>query len=61
MAKKGTGLMIVWADYSCGNGRRFQPLVQREEHLAELLSVPGVLSAARYEAVSSGPKHMGGL
>jgi hypothetical protein len=26
--------------------------------LAELLSVPGVLSAARYEATSSGPKHM---
>ena len=29
-----------------------------EEHLPELLAVPGVLSAARYEAVSSGPKHL---
>ncbi len=29
-----------------------------EEHLAERLSVSGILSAARYEAVSSGPKHL---
>jgi hypothetical protein len=29
-----------------------------QEHLAERLSVPGILSAARYEAVSSGPKHL---
>lgn len=29
-----------------------------EERLAELLSVPRLLHAARYEAVKSGPKHM---
>ena len=29
-----------------------------DEHLAERLSVPGILSVARYEAVSSGPKHL---
>jgi len=29
-----------------------------EERLAELLSVPGLLHAARYEAVKSGHKHM---
>jgi len=29
-----------------------------EEHLAERLSVPGFLSAARYEAVKGGPKHL---
>lgn len=29
-----------------------------EEHLAERLTVPGVLSAARYEAISGGPKHL---
>ena len=29
-----------------------------EEHIEERLSVPGVLSAARYEAVVSGPKHL---
>ena len=29
-----------------------------EEHIFERLSVPGVLSAARYESVVSGPKHL---
>jgi len=32
--------------------------VPHEEHLAELLAVPGVLNAARYEAVSSSLKHL---
>ncbi len=32
-----------------------------EEHLPELLSVPGILSAARYEAVKGGPLMPGGL
>ena len=30
-----------------------------EEHIPELMSVPGILNAARYEAVRSGPKHLG--
>ena len=29
-----------------------------EEHIPELMSVPGILNAARYEAVRSGPKHL---
>jgi hypothetical protein len=29
-----------------------------EEHLAERLAIPGFLSAARYEAVKGGPKHL---
>ncbi len=57
MAKKGTGLMIVWADIPGEMEDDFNRWYN-EEHLAELLSVPGVLSAARYEATSSGPKHM---
>ena len=57
MAKKGTGLMIVWADIPAEMEDDFNRWYN-EEHLAELLSVPGVLSAARYEATSSGPKHM---
>ncbi len=57
MAKKGTGLMIVWADIPAEMEDEFNRWYN-EEHLAELLSVPGVLSAARYEATSSGPKHM---
>ena len=57
MAKKGTGLMIVWADVPGDVEEEFNRWYN-EEHLAELLSVPGVLNAARYEATSSGPKHM---
>lgn len=55
--KKGTGLMMVWADIPEDKEEDFNRWY-REEHLAELLSVPGVLSAARYEAVRSGPKHL---
>jgi hypothetical protein len=29
-----------------------------KEHLPELLSVPGILSAARYEAVKGGPQYL---
>ena len=57
MARKGTGLMIVWADIPAEMEDDFNAWYN-EEHLAELLSVPGILNAARYEATSSGPKHM---
>ena len=55
--KKGTGLLVVW----CEVGEDDEPEFNRwynDEHLAERLSVPGILSVARYEAVSSGPKHL---
>ena len=55
--KKGTGLMIVWADIPADKEEDFNKWYN-EEHLAELLSVPGILNAARYEAVKSGPKHL---
>ena len=55
--KKGTGLMMVWVDVPEDKEEEFNHWYN-EEHLAELLSVPGVLSAARYEAVKSGPKHL---
>jgi hypothetical protein len=57
MSKKGTGLMIVGADIPADMEDDFNRWYN-EEHLAELLSVPGVLNAARYEATSSGPKHL---
>lgn len=55
--KKGTGLMMVWADMPSEKEDDFNRWYN-EEHLGELLSVPGVLSAARYEATMSGPKHL---
>ena len=55
--KKGTAMMMVMADIPADKEDDFNRWYN-EEHLAELLSVPGILSAARYEAVSSGPKHL---
>ena len=55
--KKGTGLMMVWMDVPADKEEEFNHWYN-EEHLQELLAVPGVLNAARYEAVRSGPKHL---
>ena len=55
--KKGTGLLMVWADVPADKEDDFNRWYN-EEHLAERLSVPGFLDAARYEAVKSGPKHL---
>ena len=55
--KKGTALLMVWLDVPADKEADFNKWYN-EEHLAELMSVPGVLDAARYEAVSSGPKHL---
>jgi hypothetical protein len=58
MAKtKGAGLLMVWAEVPSDQEDDFNRWY-KEEHLAERLSVPGVLAAARYEAVQSGPKHL---
>ena len=54
---KGTGLLMVWCEVPEDKEEEFNRWYN-EEHLAERLSVPGLLSAARYEAVSSGPKHL---
>ena len=56
-AKKGTALLMVWADVPAAKEPDFNRWYN-EEHLAERLSVPGFLSAARYEAVKNGPKHL---
>lgn len=55
--KKGTGLLMVWVDVQPDKEEEFNHWYN-EEHLAERLSIPGILSGARYEAVSSGPKHL---
>jgi hypothetical protein len=56
-AKKGTGLLMVWCEVPADREADFNRWYN-EEHLAERLSVPGFLSAARYEAVKGGPKHL---
>ena len=56
-AKKGTGLLMVWCDIPADREKEFN-LWYNHEHIEEILTVPGVLNAARYEAVHSGPKHL---
>ncbi len=55
--KKGTGLMMVFCDVPVEQEEEFNKWYN-EEHLQELMSVPGILNCARYEAVKSGPKHL---
>ena len=55
--KKGTGLLMVWADVPADKEAEFNRWYN-EEHLKERLSVPGFLGAARYEAVKGSPKHL---
>ena len=55
--KKGMGLLMVWVDIPKEHESEFNNWYN-EEHLPEITSIPGVLNAARYEAVKSGPKHL---
>ena len=58
MAKtRGTGLLMVWTDidaeFEAGFNRWYD-----EEHVTQLLQVPGFLSAGRYVALKGGPKYL---
>ena len=55
--KKGKGLFMVWFDVPADKVDDISRWLN-EEHLAEQLSIPGVLNAARYEAVSGSPKYL---
>ncbi len=55
--KKGTGLLMVWCEVPADIEDEFNRWYN-EEHIEERLSITGVLSAARYEAAVSGPKHL---
>ena len=55
--KKGKGLLMVWCDIPADKEVEFNHWYN-EEHLADLLAIPGFLNGARYEAVSGGPKYL---
>jgi hypothetical protein len=58
MAKtRGTGLLMLWTDVDPQHEAEFKRWYD-EEHLDRLLKVPGVLSAARYEALRGGPRYL---
>jgi hypothetical protein len=54
---RGTGLLMLWTDVDPPHEAEFNRWYN-EEHLHHLLKVPGFLSAARYEALSGGPKYL---
>lgn len=56
-AKKGRGLLMVYVDVPSELEDEFNRWYN-EEHIPERLAIPGVLNAARYEAVRGGPKHL---
>lgn len=57
MARKGTGLLMVWADVPADKEDDFNRWYN-EEHLPERMAIPGFLGGARYEAVKAGPRHL---
>src|SRR5712692_1554502 len=57
MAQKGRGIFMVYVDIDAQHVQEFNEWYNKE-HLPELLSVPGILSAARYEAVKGGPQYL---
>lgn len=56
-ARKGRGLLMVYTDVPAEHEDEFNRWYN-EEHIAERLSIPGVLNAARYIAVRGGPKYL---
>ena len=50
-------MLMVWCDVPEDREDEFNRWYN-EEHIQEILNVPGVLNAARYEAVRGGPKHL---
>ena len=57
MATRGTGIFLVYVDVPAQYEDEFNKWYN-EEHIPELLSVPGILDAARYVAVKGGPKYL---
>jgi hypothetical protein len=57
MAQKGRGIFLVYVDIDAQHDKEFNEWYNTE-HLPELLAVPGIVAAARYEAVKGGPKYL---
>ncbi len=54
-ARKGNGLLMVYTDVGAEHEEEYNRWYN-EEHIPERLPIPGVLNAARYEAVQGGPR-----
>ncbi len=56
--KKGTALLMVFVDIDTEQDADFNDWYN-QEHVADLLALPGFLNGARYEAAKDGP--LGGV
>jgi len=52
----GTGLLVVWTDIAADYENEFNEWYD-QEHIPQLLAVPGFLSGRRYQAVEGKPKY----
>ena len=57
MATRGKGIFLVYTDIDPQHETEFNDWYN-SEHIPELLAVPGILAAARYEATKGGPKYL---
>jgi hypothetical protein len=57
MATRGKGIFLVYTDIDSQHETEFNDWYN-SEHIPELLAVPGILAAARYEATKGGPKYL---
>ena len=55
--RKGTALLMVYVDIDPEHDADFNAWYN-EEHLQDLLNLPGFLNAARYEALKGGPRYL---
>src|SRR5512147_1963761 len=58
MAKKGPAIFLVYTDLADDRYEEEFNAWYDTEHLPQLLTMPGVLDAARYVAVKGGPKYL---
>ncbi len=58
MAKKGPAIFMVFTDLSDRKYEEEFNAWYNTQHLPDLLSLPGFLDAARYEAVKGGPQYL---
>ena len=56
-AKKGDGLLMVYCEVPAPHEEEFNAWYN-DEHIPERLAIPGVLNAARYQAVAGGPTYL---
>ena len=55
--KKGNAVMTVFVDIDPAMDADFNAWYH-QEHISDLLSMPGFLSAARYEILKGGPRYL---